>query len=134
MEINKVNSIPAKSNNDKAHTKIDGVSQICRQISDVKTMLLVALEPLHNDEKGEVDEQRVNAGVIRDRENIALTYAADIFPCLSDCFCAEDNPADNNESKGKKHLQGFTPSREKATFGDLVGVFAVCAKKDKWKE
>ena len=55
-------------------------------------------------------------------------------PCFCNALGTEDDPADDDKAEGDEHLQGFAPSGEKATFGDLVGVFAVCTKENEREE
>ena len=65
---------------------------------------------------------------------VLCNYSFNIFPCLGDGFCAEDNPAEDDEEEGKENLEGFAESGKETSFGDLVGVFAVHAEEDEWQE
>ena len=65
---------------------------------------------------------------------VLCNYSFNIFPCLGDGFCAEDDPAKDDENESEEHLEGFAESGKETTFGNLVGVFAVLAEKDKRKE
>jgi len=70
-------------------------------------------------------------------------YSANIFPGLSDGFGAEDDPTEDGKEKGNENLQSFAPGGQEAEVLDagsvciganLVGVFAVFAKKDERQE
>ena len=53
---------------------------------------------------------------------------------MGDGFCAEDDPAEDDENESEEHLEGFAESGKETTFGNLVGIFTVFAEKDERQE
>lgn len=76
----------------------------------------------------------LNKETVTCAESAKLKHTTDIFPCLSDCFSAEDDPAEDDKEESKEDLEGFFPCGQELSFGYLVRVFAVFAKKDEGKE
>ena len=85
----------------------------------------------------------LNEESIRSAKSAKLHHSADIIPSLTDCFCTEDDPAEDGKEEGNEDLEEFTPSGEKAEVGCtgrigicsyLVGVFTVFTKKNKRKK
>lgn len=102
-----------------------------------KSVIFRSIEPFHDQHNSQRTHKRNTIFAtyyVRTTQQVLRKYSAEEVPSLRDCFGAEDNPANNGKGKSQEDLQGFFPCWQQASFGNLVGVFAVLAQKNEREE
>ena len=98
---------------------------------------LIPPYPFKYDQDGKSDEHLENvcrAVQPRYSQKALIENTQDLIPRLSDAVGPEDDPANDDENKGQKHLATFLNVRQEAVLSYCVAVLAVLAHQDKREE